>query len=222
MRSPSTLKSLLERQCPLPPRRHHTRSWPAPVYRYFSLCWSLWFRWVLAGGFTPDERRRSAGQEAIFMSEKPSREQYTVRKPDRTRTKSLTLRFTSLLAIAGFLVTGVSSSAEETEAYWNDSEYAAAGELTAITVDAPQNLTCDSSFLVGNVWLEWDPPPEDQQPSYVVEVRHIISGDTNRYEIDESDYQIQDDGSIRLVLSRNLLQRLLGNLLGLGGNFLAR
>jgi hypothetical protein len=156
------------------------------------------------------------------MSEKPFTEPRTVSKPDRTRTKSLALRMTSLLAIAGLLVTGVSSSAEETEAYWNDSEYAAAGELTALTVDPPQNLTCDSNVLLGNVWLEWDPPPEDQQPSYVVEVRHIISGDTNRYELDESDYQIRNDGSIRLVLSRNLLERLLGNLLGLGGNFLAR
>lgn len=131
------------------------------------------------------------------------------------RTENLSLRVISLIAIVSLFVAGVSSSVTETEASWDNSEHTVASELVATTISPPTDLECDAPFLIGRPTLEWEHPPDGPPESYVVEVRHNATGNTNQY-------VIEDGNTTSLRLTDGILSNLLGNLLGLGGDYTAR
>lgn len=144
----------------------------------------------------------------------PSYKTSDVAKPRQTRS-ALTLRLMSLTALTALLLAGVTSSIGETEASWSNSEYARGSDIEAGTVRPPSNLECEAP-TIGRPTLEWEHPSDGPpEGGYVLEVEHNVTGNTNRY-------VIEDAGTTSLRLSDGLLRTLLGNLLGLGGNFTAR
>lgn len=136
-------------------------------------------------------------------------------RPRLKRNDHFLARLISSLTIVTLFATGMSSSVTETEANWNNSEHVVSSAIAAATVGAPRNLQCNAPVLIGRPSLEWRHPPEGPPDNYVMEIRHNASGATNQY-------VFEDGNTTRVVLTDGLLSDLLGNLLGLGGNFTAR
>jgi len=144
----------------------------------------------------------------------PSYKTSDVAKPRQTRS-ALALRLMSLTALTALLLAGMTSSIGETEASWSNSEYARGSDIEAGTVRPPSNLECEAP-TIGRPTLEWEHPSDGPpEGGYVLEVKHNLTGNTNRH-------VIEDEETTSLRLSDGLLRTLLGNLLGLGGNFTAR
>lgn len=144
----------------------------------------------------------------------PSYKTSDVAKPRQTRS-ALALRLMSLTALTALLLAGMISSIGETEASWSNSEYARGNDIEAGTVRPPSNLECEAP-AIGRPTLEWEHPSDGPpEGGYVLEVEHNVTGNTNRYVIEDAE-------TTSLRLSDGLLRTLLGNLLGLGGNFTAR
>src|SRR5699024_12882910 len=88
-------------------------------------------------------------------------------------------------------------------------------DIEAGTVRPPSNLECQAP-AIGRPTLEWEHPSDGPpEGGYVLEVKHNLTGNTNRH-------VIEDEETTSLRLSDGLLRTLLANLSGLGGNFTAR
>lgn len=80
----------------------------------------------------------------------------------------------------------------------------------AIAVAPPRSLVCDGP-LIGRPAIEWIAPDTGAPAEYVIEVRHVISGETRTH--------VVDGDTSRIVLTGDALTDLLDDMYGLGGNF---
>ena len=135
-------------------------------------------------------------------------------KRHRLRAKAGAVALAGCVALLGVVSENPAGLVSDTEANWTNAEFVEGTSVSTGSLAPPLNLSCEAP-LVGRPTLDWEHPVDGPPERYIVEIRHNNSGGTNHH-------VIEDGNTHELRLSDGVLRDLLGNLLGLGGNFTAR